>query len=241
MSPKAIKRGYNAEDCRWFSDNAVDKLRIAQREICWLLDHGYKNSAVIDFVGNHYQLSARQRIALQRSTASTLQYRQREAGLLTFDRAADGCVFIDGFNLIISLEVALSGSLMICGNDGVIRDLAGLRGTYSIIGQTERALELIGGELKTLAVPEVKIFLDAPVSNSGRLRKLILKHAMDWDIPAEVLLVPNADPVLANIGRIVSADSVIMDSCESWFNLSRRIIETHIKDAWIVNLTERSE
>ena len=48
--------------------------------------------------------------------------------MLSFDCAKDNCLFIDGFNLIITLEVALSGSSVLLGKDQVLRDLAGLRG-----------------------------------------------------------------------------------------------------------------
>ena len=52
-------------------------------------------------------------------------------------------VHIDGFNTIITLEVALSNSLIIKSMDETIRDLAGLRGTYSVIEKTEVAIKLI--------------------------------------------------------------------------------------------------
>jgi hypothetical protein len=87
-------------------------------------------------------------------------------------------------------------------------------------------------------VPEAKFFLDAPVSNSGRLRSRILEHAYNWGIPVEVELIPNADPILSKMGRIVTSDSIILDECKSWFNLSREIIEFYIKDAWIIKFAE---
>ncbi|WP_041219291.1 DUF5616 domain-containing protein [Desulfitobacterium dichloroeliminans] len=52
-------------------------------------------------------------------------------------------LIIDGFNLIIALEVTLSGSIIILGRDGVQRDLAGLRGSYKIIEQTDKARKAI--------------------------------------------------------------------------------------------------
>ncbi|HBM75282.1 MAG TPA: hypothetical protein DD429_06975 [Clostridiaceae bacterium] len=55
----------------------------------------------------------------------------------------NGYVYIDGFNLMSIIEVALFKSIIALGNDGVIRDLAGLQGTYKLIEQTDNALELI--------------------------------------------------------------------------------------------------
>lgn len=41
-------------------------------------------------------------------------------------------VYIDGFNTIITLEIALCQSLLLQCMDGTIRDLAGLRGTKAV-------------------------------------------------------------------------------------------------------------
>jgi hypothetical protein len=238
LSQKTTRRGFDAEDYRWFSKDSIEKLKIAQQEVGWLLDRGYKMSSIIDLVGGHYQFSARQRTALKRATSSKLQYEKRKSAMLSLDSYKDGCVYIDGFNLIITLEVALSESLLIRGSDGVLRDLAGLRGTYRIIDKTDEALKLIGKIFNKLEVPEVKFFLDAPVSNSGRLKSKILEHSDEWNIPVEVELVPNADPILSKMERVVTGDSIILDECQSWFNLSSEIIEEYIDNAWIVNFHE---
>lgn len=235
MSPKTIRRGFDPNDRKWFSCEALPGLGIAQEEIQWLLDRGYKMSGIIEFVGNHHQLSLRQRTALQRATSSKLQYDKRNARMLPLEEAKDGCLHIDGFNLIITLEVALSKSLIILGKDGVLRDLAGLRGTYSLINQTDKALALIGQTFRKLSVPEAVFYLDAPVSNSGRLRNRILDYAGEWNIPVHVELVPDADVVLSKMERIISGDSLILDQCTSWFNLSKKIVDDYIKDAWIVS------
>ncbi len=188
-------------------------------------------------MGNHHQLSARARTSLQRTTASTVEYEKRKLTMLSFECAKEGCLFIDGFNLIITLEVALSGSPILLGKDGVLRDLAGLRGTYKLIDKTDIALELMGKTLKELKVPMVRFYLDSPVSNSGRLKSKILEYSESWNLPVEVELIPNVDAVLSDMERIVTGDSIILDECKSWFNLSRKIVDDYIPYAWIVDLS----
>ena len=240
MSLKPVHRGFDPEDHKWFSAENIQKLGTSQKEIQWLLDRGYQLNRILDFVGNHHQLSSRQRNALFRATASQRQCQNRALSMLPLEAAKDGALFIDGFNLIITLEVALSGSLLILGNDGVLRDLAGLRGTYRLIDQTDTALELLGEFLNQLGVLNATFFLDAPVSNSGRLRQRILAHAVNWQIPVQVELVANADPILSKMERVVSGDSVILDRCLSWFNLAKAIIDTFIADPWIVAFNDKS-
>lgn len=241
MSPKITKRGFHPNDHKWFSAKALEQLRLAQQEIQWLLDRHYGPESVIRLVCDHHMLSSRQRVALQRATSSNLQYKKRRLSMLSLEAAKDGCLYVDGFNLIITLEVALSGSLLVLGNDGVIRDLAGLRGTYRIIAQTELALVYLGKYLSKLSAPKVHFYLDAPVSNSRNLRNRILKASEKWGMPVEVELTPNADSILATRERIVTGDSVLLDTCKSWFNLSRGIIENYIPDAWIVSFNNDNE
>jgi hypothetical protein len=241
MSSKITRRGFDIEDYKWFSKESVDLLNIAQQDVQWLLDRGYKLEPIIELVGGHYQLTSRQRMALQRGTSTQIQYNKRQSTMLPIESMNEGCVYIDGFNLIITLEVALSGSVLILGSDGVLRDLAGLRGSYSIIDKTEKVLELIGDSLKELMVPKVKFFLDSPVSNSGRLKSRIFEHSIQWGIPTDVELVPNADTVLTKMGRIITGDSILLDECQSWFNFSRYIIDEYIEDALIVSLNNNQK
>lgn len=236
MTAKIVRRGYDPDDQRIFSSENIAKLRRVQEDVQLLLDRGYKMKQVIEFTGNHYQLSARERTAIQRTASATADYEKRKATLLPFDCAKDGPLYIDGFNLIITLEVALSGSPVLLGKDGVYRDLAGLRGTYRLIDKTDTAILLIGKALQELEVPAATFYLDAPVSNSGRLKSRILELSEPWGIPTEVELVPDTDGILANGERTVTGDSVILDACRSWFNLSRKIIDDSIPDAWIVDL-----
>lgn len=235
MTARILRRGYDPDDALRFTGPALEQLRAARLDGQWLLDRGYKLSSIIELISNHYQLTARQRLALQRASASRQQVQGRQTSLLPFSVAKDGPILIDGFNLIISLEIALSGSLLILGHDGVLRDLAGLRGTYHLIDQTSQALQLLGQALHDLAVPEARFYLDAAVSNSGRLRQLILATAVDWTLPVTVELVPNADRSLYQQERIVTGDSYVLDNCRSWFNLSHHIITRYIPSAWIVD------
>jgi len=236
MAPESVRRGYDPDDARLFSEASLPLLLTAQQEIRWLLNRGYPMSSVTDLVGSHHQLAARQRTALQRATASDRQLAGRESTRLPPRDAFRQTLLIDGFNLIILLEVALSGSPLVLGQDGVLRDLAGLRGTYRIVTQTERAVSLIGQTLAALGASGAVFYLDENVSNSGRLRHLILDQADAWPLTVRVALVANADSCLCRQERIVTGDSFVLDTCCSWFNLARQIVAESIPHAWIVPL-----
>ena len=140
------KRGYVPEDENNFSPEAKEKLKTAARHIVYLLDEGYDLKRAAAFVGNHFLLSARQRLALMRSVASHSQAALRKSKEAALEEVKGREVWIDGFNLIITLEVMLSASPLFIGMDGAIRDLAALRGTYRLIPETAGAIDLMRAE-----------------------------------------------------------------------------------------------
>ncbi len=231
------RRGFEPADALNFTGMALTRLRQAQYDACWLLGRGYTLDTVMDLVGRHYQLTVRQRLAVQRTTAAPDQVRRRRDHELMPSAATQGNLLIDGFNLIINLEVALSGGPLLLGNDGVLRDLAGLRGTYHLIEQTDQAIDLLAQTLARLHVQAATIYLDAPVSNSGQLRARLQARLATGPVPVSIELAPDADRLLAGQRRIVSADAVLLDRCESWLNLARLIVEQNLPEAWIIDLS----
>ena len=133
-------------------------------------------------------------------------------------------VYIDGFNTIITLEVALSGSPIFCCRDGAIRDLAGLRGTYRIIDKTKIAIDLILQQLEFLKIKRAVFYLDAPVSNSGRLSTLIKECSEFYNVFVEVEIIADVDRTLEKLNGVISGDAIILNHCVSWINLIPEII-----------------
>jgi hypothetical protein len=237
MSERQSHRGAHPDDPRLFATDQVAKLRMACEEAAYLLGRGYNASSVVDVVGRRHELESRQRLALQRSMCSDAQRAARASRRLPLEGAQGRRLQIDGFNLIIGLEVALSGGLLLRGSDGALRDLAGLRGSYHTVDETERALELLGSLFAELGVAEAHFWLDAPVSNSGRLRARILEHAARWSCPSSVDLVPNPDANLAGLELVVSGDALVLDTAKSWLGLLEHALQKRLPGAWLVNLS----
>lgn len=234
------KRGYVPTDDKEFSKESQLLLRRAQQDILYLLEQGYPIKSASTFVGNHFMLSERQRLAVVRATATEDILKLRESKHLKKE-TVDKRVFIDGLNVIITLEVALSNSTLIRCMDGTIRDLAGLRGTYRIIDKTEEAIRLIGDELEALKIEDVVFYLDSPVSNTGRLKQKILEVLETYSFSATVELVVNADVILEKLGNVVTQDAIILNKCDSWINLTADIITKRIPEVTFIGLIEINE
>ena len=214
---ETVKRGYEPKDAVEFGLKALEKLNAAAQELRFLLNRGYDVKSASTFIGNHYLLSERQRLALARIISTDVALAERRQKELA---QAPEELTLDGFNTIITLEVALSGSLLLEGMDGTIRDLAGLRGSYRIVDKTVRAVELLLSRLEELGVKRALFYLDQQVSNSGRLRALRLEKAVGRAVEIQVELHPSVDGQLSRMERIVTADAIILDKCGSWYNLN---------------------
>lgn len=222
---KQLKRGSAAGDEKEFSVDAVRQLKTAAAHIQYLVNEGYaiKNASV--FVGNHFLLSERQRLALVRSISSDKQLRLRREKECRADELQGRTVHIDGFNTIVTLEIALCRSLLLYCMDGTIRDMAGLRGTYRLIEQTPEAVRLIADTLEQLKIKKAIFYLDAPVSNSGRLKSLIANEWENRDIDLDIQVINDVDRTLQEQEYVITADAIILDKCRSWFNLMALCME----------------
>ncbi|MCI9120199.1 MAG: DUF434 domain-containing protein [Oscillibacter sp.] len=228
-----VRRGYEPKDAVEFGPKAAKKLQAAAEELVFLRNRGYDTKPASTFVGNHHLLSERQRLALARITAADTALAARKQKELP---QAPESLVLDGFNTLITLEVALSGSLLIEGMDGAIRDLAGLRGSYRLVDKTYQAATLLLDHLEALSVRNALFYLDQPVSNSGRLRALLLELGAGRSVQVQAELHPCVDGVLSRMDRVVSSDAIILDQCGSWYNLNRSLIAQAIPDAWIFRL-----
>ncbi|MCR1847993.1 MAG: DUF434 domain-containing protein [Paraclostridium sordellii] len=235
---KITRRGYDENDKKWFSNKELIKLKKAKEEVEWLINRDYKIDNVVNFVCNRYQFSNRQRDCIKRIVCSDEKKERRKNKELSIDKISEGPIYIDGFNTIITIEVALSKGTLIIGSDKNIRDLAGLRGTYKIIDKTVEALTIIGNFLDKNNCESAVFYLDAPVSNSGNLKHKIIESFKQRKVDVNVELVNNPDIILEKLDRVISSDAIIIDKCISYFNMTKSIIEEYIQDANIVNLND---
>ena len=217
------KRGYVPEDERNFSISALETMRIASRHINYLMNEGYDLKSASTFVGNHFLLSERQRLAIVRSLATKEQLEIR----MGKKKETGAEVWIDGFNMIITLEVLFCDSILFTCMDGTIRDLAALRGTYRIIPETTDATSMLLDVLLEAGAESIHILLDEPVSNSGRLKALIADIGEKYPFTLDIQIRKDVDRELYGKENVITSDSVILDNCKSWINLTPKCLEKY--------------
>ncbi len=264
MPDKRRHRGKHPDDDKLFARTQQGALQSAVSDFAMLLTRGYADKSALKLVGDRYNLTARQRMAVWRSTCSDQALQHRRRMQIAPEKLRRSRLGIDGYNLLITVESALSGGLVLIGRDGCYRDLASIHGTYRRVEETQPAIELIIDHLARYAISRIDWYLDRPVSNSGRLKTLMaelleqkcrvgMAHQREgvgtahrkpgvgtapqstWNIE----LVNNPDAVLADYdGTVASSDSLVLDNCKLWTNLAAEIIDARIDGAWTLDLRD---
>lgn len=237
MPDTRTHRGAHPEDAVLFAREQWPVLQQAMGELCWLLDRGYAMRSALALVGNRHSLTERQRVGLVRSACSKNDRDLRSSRCVPLEAVRGAELWIDGYNLLITIEAALGGGVILHGRDGCCRDLASLHGTYRHVVETEPALLLVGETLARGGISHLRWVLDRPVSNSGRLkermRQLAAENHWAWDIELEY----NPDAVLANCsGVIATSDSAVLDRCSRWTDVARRIVFEQVPGAFVVEM-----
>jgi len=231
-------RGPHPQDRQLFCAEAVPDLQAAASDLAWLLTRGYASASSLKLAGDRYALDARQRTAVARCACGDAQRERRRRHQLPANELRGEELWIDGYNVLTSLEAALSGGVVLHARDGCYRDLASMHGSYRKVEETLPAIEILGELIASWGVAACRWLLDQPVSNSGRLKTMLreIGEANRW--PWQIELVADPDTVLKRIDQIVAtSDSDILDHAQRWFNLARTAIERRVSQAWIVDLS----
>ena len=239
MPDRRTHRGPHPEDARMFAAEMHARLSQAVGDLCWLLSRGYAPDSSLKLVGDRHGLVARQRVAVARCSCSDADGDRRGKHEVTGQALHNQALKLDGYNVLTTIEAALSGGVILSARDGAYRDMAGMHGTYRKVAETLPALELLGRMTAVYGVAMWIWYLDRPVSNSGRLRKIMADLAVERNWAWQVECVQNPDEVLAATAEIiVTADSVVLDRCQRWFNLTREVIGRHVPQANVVPVAD---
>ncbi|MBN2590491.1 MAG: DUF434 domain-containing protein [Sedimentisphaerales bacterium] len=237
MPDKRTHRGQHPSDAKLFAPEVIPQLRCAAADFSLLLSKGYAEKSSLKLVGDKFSLTERQRLAIMRSSCSDQQLASRKQCCVDIKNITEKSVAIDGYNLLITIEAAMSGGILFRGRDGCLRDLASIHGTYRKVEETIPAIELIGSFLQENGIENVLWLLDSPVSNSGRLKKLIseitIEYNLDWEV--ELSISPDAELIKTDL-PVVTSDSVILDKCEKWINLANEIIQQKLSESYVIDL-----
>lgn len=204
-------------------------LELAIRDYRLLLDWGYPEKATLKLVGDRFTLSREERMILFRGVASSGRSEAIKAKIIP-SIPRGGRVGIDGYNILFTLFNYRKGRPLFISTDGLLRDAGGVHGRLKAGEPLQEAVRLLLEALAALDPEKVWLWLDAPVSGSGRLAEMLRTEWPRYQSAGEleVSTVPSADPFVKGFtgDGVATSDSAVAISAKSpVFDLARTTLE----------------
>ncbi len=188
-----------------------ESLLLAARDYLWMLSRRYPQNASLKLVGDKFMLSRDMRQVLYRGIASEEKALERRHKI---GRIKEGdLVLVDAYNVLFTVNNYLLGKPLFICNDGMLRDAGEMRGRIINKPVFTRSVGLMLDSLKEWAGSTFILYLDEPVSYSGRLSIELSKDMVQMDIDGEALTVKSPDHMLKHerSDAICTSDSAIID------------------------------
>ena len=201
------------------------ELAEAAEDLRYLLARGYRREPALKLVGDKRRLSRLERLMLYRGVYDGATAEARRRKLADPAEASGRRLAVDGYNVLITLEAALSGAPLILCDDGVVRDLTASHGKHKATERTAKALRLLIGFLKEAKPSEANFFFDSQVGGSGELAAKVGRMLAEAGLKGSARAVKRGDKAALLGGEIVAtSDSALIDKARLAIDIAQKII-----------------
>ena len=212
-------------------------LQKAAKDFRYLLNRGYPRKTSLELVGNRYGLTFDERHLLHRGVFSDSDSQSRRRKIIPIEAIKNKDLAVDGHNVLITVEAGLSGRPLILADDGFVRDISGLSGSFKKTEVTEKAILLIVTFLKKWRPRHTLFLFDAPISKSGMLAQELRSLLQKEGLPGDALAMKVPEKTLIGFqGVIATSDTGIIDRSEKVLDLAGDIIRTKIGSMSLLKL-----
>ncbi len=208
---------------------STNKFRTACDEYRYLRDRGYPEKATLKLVGDRHRLGRDQRNSLFRGIIPRDRAEPRKERIVSAAEVAGEALGLDWYNVLITLESYLRGSVVFLCDDGMVRDSSATHGSYRVTSITGRAIDEIVSVIQAAGPARVDAFLDAPIAWSGRMAEDVRAALERAGLASDVSIVHSADyPLKSFAGIVASSDSAIMDSASRILDLPALVLDSRL-------------
>ena len=191
-------------------------------------------------MGNRYGLTSDERNLLHRGVFSSSDSESRRRKIISIKEVQNRDLAIDGHNVLITIEAGLSGRPLILADDGFVRDISGLSGSFKKTETTEKAIQLIVNFLEKVKPLQTLFLFDAPISNSGKLAQEVKSQLKRGNLPGDSMAVRVPEKVLIGFpGVIATSDTAIIDQSKKVLDLAGYILRNKAELESLVQLRRK--
>ena len=211
------------------------EFKYATRDYLYLLEKNYPQKGIIKLIGDRYALSGTERTMLYRGIATRENCLARKQKLALVKELKKASLYIDGYNVMITIGSYLNGNTVYISNDHLLRDASEMHGKIFRKVLMNRILKLLLDDLIYLQLSNAIIYFDRPVSKSGELASFISRQMESSGIPGHAKTAESPDHILKQCtkGFIATSDSTIIDKCRlKTFDLARHVITRNFQPSY---------
>lgn len=200
-------------------------------DIRYLLDRKYPKKSAITYVSNRYGLTKDERNILTRIACEKDISNNRKRKIVSIEFIRDKNLFIDGYNVLITVESLILGYPVFLCDDGILKDVRSLFRRYKIGFMTKEALSMIEMITSKHTPKEIVIIFDSQISRSGDLSKMA-RDIFDKDNCLVFTSKDTDKEIMENSrkGIIATSDGIIIDNVDNVLD-----IPVHIADEFKYN------
>jgi len=215
-------------------------LQEAAEDFRYLLNREYPRKAALELVGNRYGLTFDERHLLHRGVFPISDSESRRKKRISIEVVRNKDLAIDGHNILITIEAGLSGRPLILGDDGFIRDISGLSGSFKKTETTEKAIQFIINAIKKIRPRQTLFLFDAPISMSGKLAQEVRNRLKRQNLEGDAMALKVPEKILIGFpGVIATSDTAIIDQSKVVLDLAGYILREKIRLESLVRLRRK--
>jgi hypothetical protein len=185
----------------------------AVHDYFYLINRNYTGKSVLKLVGDRYHLDRIQRNLLYRGVVPAAVAEQRRGKL---KNGIDGeHLFIDGYNVFLTISNYLLGRTLYISNDGLLRDAGEVFGKQQPLELLHEVIDFTLPLLKKAGLRSLALYFDSPVAFSGELAGYVRKQLESMQMLGTAEAVHSPDFFLKKTvgGSVATSDSIIIDAC----------------------------
>ncbi len=205
-------------------------LREAIKDYKYLLTRGYTPKQILPFISNRYGLNRMEQLLIYRSVHDNEYKNSIKAKIQRKSDVRGQVLLIDGLNVILTIQAAISCKPLVRGDDGFIRDIQRVHGKVRYNEKFFSSTIRLGIGLKYLEPKKVLIFFDKNISLIGFYSKIIKRLiSLYASIDIDVVLSDMCDKSLINLSNqysyiVSSSDAVLIMKSRRVFDLAGFIV-----------------
>lgn len=208
-----------------------EHLKNAIFDYFYLIQKKYSYKASLKLVSDKYRLNSTERTLLFRGVSDKESILKRRNKLIKSEDVKNKSLYIDGYNVILTLHSYLKGIPLFIGMDGLLRDVAEAHGKISRMKFLKKSTELLIQYFLKIEPQNILILLDSPVSNSKKLANELSNKLKENKIHGHAEVLRSPDYFMNNLtnGVCSSSDSIIANNCPAIFDIARNILQEFYK------------